>query len=208
MSRWEELGSLFFYLAPDWQAAGHQQAAPPLLIGWAPGRGPVSAKGTLARTEAPRWSKLWEREGREKWNVIMFICGPSTEGNALSSGSMWDPMWPSASYELEWYEKTTVLWKMPEMEAHEWSGVSSTTLSHTQTGPWGKELRGHVLCEVMRKHIHRFQTTHCLDCCHRADELWTLIVTRFRPGGRQSACLLSTLKPINTAEGATSQYLF
>lgn len=68
------------YLCSDWQAVGHQQAGQPLLIGWAPGKGRANAKGTLAPTEAPHWSKLWEHEGREKRervrkiiNVIMFI---------------------------------------------------------------------------------------------------------------------------------------
>lgn len=70
----------FFYLYFDWQAAGHQQAGQPLLIGWAPGKGQANARGTLAPTEALHWSKLWEKEGRvrewdreKKWDVIQSV---------------------------------------------------------------------------------------------------------------------------------------
>lgn len=55
-----------WYLCSDWQAVGHQRAGQPLLIGWAPGKGPANAKGTLAPTEAPRWSKLWEEKGKRE----------------------------------------------------------------------------------------------------------------------------------------------
>lgn len=65
MSCPEKSSGVMFYLCSDWQAVGHQQAGQPLLIGWAPGKGRANAKGTLAPTAAPRWSKLWEHEGRE-----------------------------------------------------------------------------------------------------------------------------------------------
>lgn len=104
----------FCYLYFDWQAAGHQQAGQPLLIGWAPGKGRANARGTLAPTEAPHWSKLWEQEGRAReWDTEKKVrrhpvspseChGLQTEGSTLHSGSIWNPLWSSASRELKRY---------------------------------------------------------------------------------------------------------
>lgn len=66
MSCPEKRRRVICYLCSDWQAAGRRRAGQPLLIGWAPGKGRANAKGTLAPSEAPRWSKLWERGGREE----------------------------------------------------------------------------------------------------------------------------------------------
>lgn len=93
------------YLCPDWWTAGHRRAGRPLPTGWAPRKGPESAKGTLELSEAPRWSTLWEEERNrgKKWEVIMFdVRGLWAEGQALSPGSRFSLKWSRAFRLLSW----------------------------------------------------------------------------------------------------------